>query len=287
MNLFHTLFQPMLIKEIDSPFDSKDYFFEIKYDGIRALIFASSNSFKILSRYQKDITFLFPELRKIQSLVNMPVIFDGEIVVFENGKSIFSKIQERISLKNEKKIYYSSQKEPTTFVAFDLLYEGKSLCDCPWIFRKNRLKRYPDTNYFIKSFGVDTYGIKLFQEIKKMGLEGIIAKKKNSIYETNTRTDSWLKIKNYQIGKFWILGYSKKKNGLSLLLGESKNHGYVSVGNVLVAFQNPIVEELMLSEKNEVNGIFYMKFYIKCQIKYLEKTSDGKLRHPIFLRKVN
>ena len=88
-DLFFKSFSPMLLSEISKPFTSKDYLYELKYDGIRALLFVSTDSFKIMSRNKQDITFLFPELKEIQKLVSDKVIFDGEIVSFKDGKPSF------------------------------------------------------------------------------------------------------------------------------------------------------------------------------------------------------
>ena len=85
-DLFSQSFSPMLLSEVSKPFTSKDYLYELKYDGIRALIFVSPKSFKIMSRNRRNITSLFPELREIQSLVSDKVIFDGEIVSFKDDK---------------------------------------------------------------------------------------------------------------------------------------------------------------------------------------------------------
>ena len=212
MSLFEERFEPMLLKEMKDAFDSKDYLFELKYDGIRALIYVSPSSFHIYNRHQKDITYLFPELKEIQKMVTKPVIFDGEIVAFQNGGPSFLKLQSRIHLKNSNKIKLAQETCPILFVAFDILYEGMNLTGFPLLKRKKILNRYQDTSIFMKSFTIDTFGIAFFEKVKKRKLEGIVCKRKDSLYEMNTRCDTWIKIKNIQREPFVVAGYSEKEN---------------------------------------------------------------------------
>ena len=94
---------PMLLKEQYEPFDSKDYIYELKFDGNRAVIFASPNKVVIQNRHKQDISYVYPELQKIKNLVTKDTIFDGEIVMFQDGAPSFSKLQERAHLKNKAK----------------------------------------------------------------------------------------------------------------------------------------------------------------------------------------
>ena len=99
MNIFQEKnIKPMLLEEQKEPFNSDKHYFEIKYDGIRALIYVSPKEFVIKSRNNKDITRKFPELKEIQKLVNFPTIFDGELVIFKNNIPDFSEILKRSHL---------------------------------------------------------------------------------------------------------------------------------------------------------------------------------------------
>lgn len=197
---------PMLLKEIEKPFDSKDYIFEVKFDGIRAIIFANKNKVTIQSRNKKDLTFLFPELQDLRELVNKNVIFDGEIIAFENNKHSFKKIQERIHLKNKNKTDALSKVNPVTFIAFDILYENKDLTTLPLLERKKYLNKYKDNDYFVKTKVINEKGKELFKSVKKLNLEGIVAKLKDGKYYINKRCDEFIKIKNIQRDEFIIGG---------------------------------------------------------------------------------
>lgn len=280
---------PMLLKQISEPFDSDKHFFEIKFDGIRAIIFASPKEVKIQSRNSKDITHLFPELQDIKNLVKKNVIFDGEIVIFDNGKSSFSKIQERMHLKNDLKIKSASVSNAACYVCFDILYENKDLTSFPLIKRKDILSKYLDTDYFIKTKMVERKGIKLFKEISKLGLEGIVAKLKMGKYYINKRCDEFIKIKNIQDGEYLIGGYEKKKNNiLSLAIGYYQGKDFLYAGKVSVRPKTK-AHEMVLKQKTASNAfkdfdedIVYIKPVIKIEVSYLEKTKNGHLRHPIY-----
>lgn len=280
---------PMLLKEIDKPFDSEDYIFELKFDGIRAVIFANKKSVKIQSRNQVDLTHLFPELQKISELVDKNVIFDGEIIAFENNKDSFSKIQERIHLKNKDKIEYAAIENPVTFIAFDILYENKNLTTLPLIKRKDYLNKYNENDYFVKSKVIDTYGKKLFKSIKKMNLEGIVAKLKNGKYYINKRCEEFIKIKNIKRDEFIIGGYKEMKNNiLSLAIGEYIDNKFHFVGKVSIGKKVSIYNKIknLKQTKNYFydfnEDIAFVKPTITCHIEYLERTKNNHLRHPIF-----
>ena len=294
-DLFFKSFSPMLLSEISKPFTSKDYLYELKYDGIRALLFVSTDSFKIMSRNKQDITFLFPELKEIQKLVSDKVIFDGEIVSFKDGKPSFLELQKRLHIKKISKIHDMALSCPIVFVCFDILYEKKSLLNKSLIERKKVLDKYKNTSFFFKT-SVFHDGIKLFQKVKKLGLEGIVAKKKDSFYEINERTSYWMKIKNLQREEFYILGYSYKESTpfVSLYLGEEKEKNFYFVGKVSVS-KKKILD--ILNKMNKRKKSCFQDFYdseviylppkYQCNIEFLERSPNGKLRHPVFLNLVN
>jgi len=280
-------FGMMLLKRKQTPFNSSDYLYEIKFDGIRALIFASSKEVSVISRNKKDITYLFPELQELKKYVKGNCIFDGEIVSFEEETPSFSKLQERLHLKNENNILLISKEEPIVFVAFDIIYKDKNLVDKPLIERKKILNKFKDTDFFIKSKVFDD-GIKLFKEIKKRDMEGIVAKLKNGLYHVDERTDDFIKIKNVQEGIFYVCGYILKESYVfTLILCEKKGNSFNFVGKVSVSKKEPIYKKLLECKKIESDyyeeeGAVFVSPTIKCNVEYLEKTKKGNLRHAVF-----
>ena len=288
MNLWKNRnFTPMLLKEIDKPFNSKKYYYELKYDGYRALIFVNKNEIYIQSRNKNDITFLYPELSNIKKIVNKNVIFDGEIVIFENNKPSINKISKRSKLKNKNIIKKESINNPVIFIAFDILYENKDLTNLPLIERKKILEKYQDTDFFIKSKVYLKNGIKLYNFVKKNNLEGIVIKDINGLYHINKRTSDFIKVKNIKSDNFFIAGYiNNNKYTSSLVLCEKYNNDYIYVGKVLISKKNNIYKKILNIKKCknylkiENNDITFIKPILSCKINYLERTKNGHLRHP-------
>jgi len=282
--------KPMLLKEVLKPFNQNDYLYELKYDGIRALIYLDKNEIIIKSRNNIVLNKKFPELLSIKKISNKKIIFDGEIISYHDRKISFSHLQKRIHLKNSLKIEELSIHEPVTFICFDILYENKDLTKLPLLKRKKILDSYADTNHFIKSKYYFFDGISLFNTIKKYNLEGIVAKNIHSTYLYNTRTDAWLKIKNYYHDTFGIYGYLENKNNMiSLILGEKINNVDYYVGKVLLNKKHELYDKIIntkVSKKNILKNYTNEKKVIlispvhKLEVYYLERTENNFLRHP-------
>ncbi len=272
--------KPMLLKEKSKIFQDKDFIYEIKFDGIRAFIYASKNIFKIVSRNGIDLTDNYPELKEIQrKVLNSKVIFDGEIIALdEKGFPSFSLLQKRMrSKKNIEEI-------PVFFVAFDLVYENRDLTKLPLVKRKNILRKYKDTKYFIKSKVYDD-GISLFQKVKKIGLEGVVCKRLTSKYCFNERSDDWIKVKNIKVDNFIVHGFLEKTNTYSLFLGEYKDKKLNYVGKVSVNKKHEIMGVLkkMKRSYNQFVNCLEEAIYVEpihyIRVRFLEKTKLGRLRH--------
>ena len=280
--------KPMLLKEIKEPFDSNDYLFELKFDGIRAIIYKNNNNIKIITRNGKDITDKFPELESIKNISKTKCIFDGEIIVEKDDRPSFDAVKERINIKDEIRINKLSDNYPATFIVFDILYEDKDLTDLPLIKRKEILNKFKNNDVFFKSKVIENEGKKLFEFVKQNKLEGIVAKKKYSIYEIGERSDNWLKIKNMQEEVFYICGYIEKENVLSVLLGYKKNNKYYYASKVILG-RNRSEYNTIKKEKTTKNYLedfkevfTFIKPNLRATIMYLEKTKNNHLRHPIF-----
>lgn len=276
--MFHNYnIRPMLLSEQNNVFQDNNYIYEIKFDGIRALIYVSNKEFKILSRNGNDLTSNFPELSKIKQKVGKnKIIFDGEIIATKNGLPDFSLLQKRSRVKivsNE-----LIEEIPVTFVAFDILYINKSLLNESLINRKMYLDKFEDNDYFVKS-KIYHNGIKLFKMIKKLNLEGVVAKKKNSNYSIGERTNYWIKIKNIKVDNFVIIGYQEKSKTYSLLLADNKNQKLNYVGKVSVNKNCSILKHLTKTKTDLKEKIVYVKPIKKIRVKYLNKTKSGYLRH--------
>lgn len=278
---------PMLLSEISKPFDDEDYIFELKFDGYRAIIHSGNNIFKIYSRNGRDLLKIYPELKNVKKILKKDVIIDGEIVTFENGHPSFSKLQNRSHLKSADEIKRASLESPVCFIAFDCLFSNGDLTDKPLMERKKELEKIPDSDEFIKSTYISRNGKKLFQKVKKLDLEGIIAKKKESKYSPNYRSKEWIKIKNLKKGSFLVLGFIQNKVNASLLLGDPKKKDPIPIGKVSIPLGHPffkIVRSLPKDpNKNIEKNITWVASLLKCRIEYLERTPNGSLRQPVFI----
>lgn len=291
---FGSFIPSMLLSEQAKPFDDDNYIFELKFDGIRANVHASSKGVRIFSRRGNEITDQYPELQSIKRLVSKNVIFDGEIVSFHNGKPSFSKLQKRNLSKNASKIARLAEEEPVVFVAFDCIYEAGTLCGKSLIDRKKVLAKYEDSDEFVKATYISSKGCRLFKKVVDMGLEGIVAKKKTSIYEPGIRTKEWIKIKNFIVEKFIIGGYVMNSEKVSLLLGEMREKGFYFVGKVSISKNCALYEKLKSFKKINKSPFAdytedkaeYLPLKFACEISYIERTQGNILRQPVFKREV-
>jgi len=280
--------KPMLLEEIDKPFIYKKYLYEIKFDGIRAIIYVSPKEIIIKSRRGHILNNTYPELLNIQKCAKKQCVFDGEIVLMKDNKPSFQKLQERALLKDKNKITYYKESYPVTFICFDILYENKNLTNISLIKRKEILSKYKDTDYFVKSKVVED-GTKLFEFIKEQNLEGIVAKLKTSKYQIGKRSNDWLKIKNIKEEDYIIGAYQEKEHIASLVLGTLINDQLHFISKVTIGKKKADYKLIKSCKKsknhfcdfNEENYIYVEPKYI-CTISYLEKTKEGHLRHPVF-----
>ena len=287
--MLNKIVKPMLLSESDTVLENDNYIYEIKFDGIRALIYVIDNNIKIFTRNGKNITNLFPELKVITSSVKKNSILDGEIVCLTNNKPDFFKVQKRIHLKNKDKIEISSKNNPALFICFDILYYEKDITNEPLYKRKDELSKINESDYLLKS-KVFKDGEKLFKSIKRLDLEGIVCKDKFSKYQVNTRSNSWIKVKNYKVESFFIGGYTDgEKDRFSIYLGEKSNGKLRYVGKVFVSKKDKLYEKL--KNRKSVNNPFlefkeninFVKPIQEVKIKYIERNNNNHLREAFYM----
>lgn len=203
------MIQPMLLDEIDYPFESNEHIAELKLDGIRGILDIGSKS-RLYSRHQNEISTRYPELIDSGIASMGPgTIVDGEIVVSDlnTGKPDFAACSRRFQSKPPK------QGTPgLTFVAFDI-HKGQDVTKLDLMSRKELLKEAVQENEKIKiSRYVEHSFIPYFELIKQQDLEGIVIKQKNSAYYTNSRPKKiWQRVVNYKRETCVILGFSNLK----------------------------------------------------------------------------
>jgi len=220
--------RPMLAKaSAQLPKQDQKYAFEFKWDGVRALAFWDERKVRLLSRSGRDISHEFPELQSLgQSLGKCSAILDGEIVALDaTGTPKFELLQARLGLSLE-----SAQRKATeisiTFMIFDLLHlNGTDLTVHPLTERRAALDDLNPTGPHWRTSPFRAGGGAGFLETSRnFKLEGVVAKRLDSVYESGKRTGAWLKIKNQRRAEFlicgWLPGAGRRQERIgSVLLG--------------------------------------------------------------------
>ncbi|MBC5806426.1 MAG: ATP-dependent DNA ligase [Candidatus Eremiobacter antarcticus] len=293
----------MLATLFDKPFDDDDWFFEIKWDGVRAIATVNKTGNPVISsRSGKDLLVQFPELATLRLAFSAhPVIVDGEIVAMdEDGKSSFQLLQQRLNRRAPDPRLMA--KVPVRFALFDLLYAKKTdLRERPLEERKALLQGLlrAVSPHVMLSKHIIGNGSKLYAFAKSHELEGIIAKERQAPY-VERRTKLWLKIKTHFEQEFVIGGWteprgSREKFG-ALLLGLYEDGvlryaGHVGTGfdrerlqNVMNAMAPLQTDRCPFEKKPKTNSpSHWLKPKLVAQIRFGEWTTDKILRQPVFL----
>jgi len=225
---------PMLIAEMKDLFDSPDYIFEIKWDGIRCVSYLGTET-DIRNKRNKLMAPIFPELQNLHEQVKVKCILDHELLVLRNGMPEFYEVQKRATMTNPFKIKLSSERYPASIIAYDILYyKDRDITMLPLIERKKYLQDVVIENNMISvSRYVENNGVMLFDLVKEKGLEGVVAKKKSSLYWQGKRSKDWIKFKVLDSDDCVICGYIiKEKSMTSLIIGQYNEDVLVYKGHV-------------------------------------------------------
>jgi bifunctional non-homologous end joining protein LigD len=306
LNYLHQEIAPMLSETKTQPPDNKDYVFELKWDGIRALIALEDGQLKIRTRNQNDVTLQFPELQIGEKAFRATNgLFDAEIVCLDpGGKPIFKRVINRLMSTGETAIQKLSKTNQVHCYVFDCLYlDGRSLINEPLLKRKEWLADVirPETPYRMSEHVED--GQSLFEAAKVHGLEGIMAKKRDSKYLPGKRSDCWIKVKVRQTCECVIIGYTKGKGDRGQTFGamhiaervDDKLHYRGKVGT---GFDDDTVKEIVAAlkkikviKKPDVIGKVldekistWLEPEAIAEISYSKLTPDNMFREPVFVR---
>ncbi len=299
-------FQPMLAEGGWEAFDDPKWRFEPKLDGVRTLIYVDTDSTRLVSRTGRDQTRQYPELASLHEVVHaVNAVLDGEIVALDDdGRTpSFERLQERINLQSDAEIKRARQRIPVACVAFDLLFcEGEELTSRPLVERRERLEAIvePDDRLSLALY-VDETGVQFTQVARGHGLEGVVAKRKNSRYHPRRRTPDWRKIKLTNTQDCVILGWTPGQGGRSktlgaLLVGAYEDRSLLWIGQVGTGFTERSLGALMerlapLARKTPpiddpelaaVRGARFVDLGLVCEVEYLQITKTNKLRAPSF-----
>ena len=291
----------MLAKTAKSSFSSNDWVFEVKWDGVRAIAYIN-DTLSIRSRNGHEIAGQFPELSVLSTLAPGTVL-DGEIVAMTRGKPDIQALLPRLQNKT---VRSGQEQNPVTYIVFDILEkEGKSLTELTFAVRRKILEEaVKEGSHVVLSRPVESRGEEYYQAAVAQGLEGIMAKRKDSRYDQGLRSEGWLKIKMQKTCDCVIAGYTIGK-GIrgssfgSLLLGLYDIGGtgtLVYIGKVGTGFSVRDQANLMetfsaletstpgLTGADQKDKVTWLKPELVCEVAYQEVTRDRKLRIPRFIR---
>lgn len=278
---------PMLCTLIKKPFNDEQFLYEVKWDGYRIMAFIKAGKVVLKSRGDQDYTSKYAAVAKALNDFSADAVIDGEVVVLDkNGNPDFSGLQNyRDGL-------------PVAFYVFDLLwYNGYDLKQLPLLERKAMLQSIVPEHDIIKVSESFEDGIALFEAVKQMGLEGIVAKKKDSTYTPGKKGNSWYKTKFSKRQEYVIGGWTESDNGRlfrSLLFGHYVNGKFTYVHHSGGGFTDKQMQELAsklkkleVEESPFVNKVDVKakKHWAKPQLvaefeKSTNTTGSGKIRHP-------
>lgn len=304
IDYLHGIIEPMLSEVALKPPKSADFIYEVKWDGIRAMISLEDGKIQIRTRNQRDVTAQFPELLAADKAFRATNgLFDAEIVCLTHGKPEFRKVINRLATTGETNIQKLSRSHPVHCYIFDCLYlDGRSLVNEPLLKRREWIRDAVKTEsaYRISEFVED--GASLFKAAQEHELEGIMAKNKNSKYLPGRRSDEWLKIKVRQTAECLIIGYTAGKGNRGETFGAlhiaEKVEGKLQYrGKVGSGFDDALMKEIFTELKkispakkavsNKVldeKSTTWITPQLWVEVSFSRITPDQMFREPVFVR---
>jgi bifunctional non-homologous end joining protein LigD len=298
-----TAIEPMKAQIADHPPRGDDWLFEVKWDGVRAIALIENESLHLQSRTGNRCERQYPELAVIPHQVAAETaVLDGEIAVLDaKGVSQFHLIQPRIMNADPNSVAHMARSTPVVYFAFDLLYlNGYDLRGVHLDERRKLLEQVVTPDPVLRVSTVfPGAGEELLEAARENGLEGLIAKRATSTYESK-RSAEWLKLKIVTQQEFAIGGFTEPQGDRShfgaLVLGVYDGRKLNWVGNVGTGFDQKtlaylasrlkplIVEKCPFAERPKPDrGMTWVKPELVAQVKFANWTQDNRLRAPVYL----
>jgi bifunctional non-homologous end joining protein LigD len=300
-----TSLQPMLATAGQLPTDGDGWAFEIKWDGVRTILFVEGGRVRAQSRNDLDVTSSFPELAEIGEFLGMTTcVLDGEVVALgEDGRPNFARLQRRMHVANQREARRRASVDPVSFVAFDVLYlHGHSLLASHYDERRAQLEslHLSGPSFTTTESFRDVSGRDILAATVANGLEGVVAKRRSSTYRPGRRTPDWIKIKSFRTQEVviggWTDGRGERHGELgALLLGVPDDEGLRYVGKVGTGFATRD-REALLSELRplvrrtspfvtplpaaETAAAHFVRPSLVGEVEFSEWTTARRLRQP-------
>ena len=300
---------PMLATLVDATHfgDENGWAFEMKWDGVRAIAYLAGGRVQLLSRKGRDDTGAYFEVaRELAKISLQTAILDGEVVVMDTaGRPNFGLLQHRINLTKPADIERAAKAYPAKLMLFDILeLNGQSLIKKSYQERRAILQDVvrPEPGSLIQVPPIFEGDLQAALATGRLlQLEGVVAKRRNSIYQPGRRTRTWLKIKLHRAQEVviggWRPGQGRRSGGVgSLLMGIPTEAGLHYVGRVGSGFNDRQLDEMhakleKLSRKTspfidvpreDARDAHWVKPSVVGEVSYGELTEPGRLRHPVW-----
>jgi bifunctional non-homologous end joining protein LigD len=297
--------EPMLAITADEPFDSPQFTYEAKWDGVRTLAFVDGGEVRLQTRNLLDCTKQYPEAHGVAEALTggYQAILDGEVVALdEKGVPSFQRLQPRMHLRDESAVSRLRRSVPVIYEVFDVLYlDGEDLTRQPLRERRRRLEAALQPMGAIRlSEGFPGSGVALFKAVQEQGLEGIVAKRLDAPYVSG-RSAAWVKVKAFKTMDCVIGGWTEGQGGRhstlgALIVGVYRDGKLMPVGHVGSGFDDRTLRDLLvtLNEHQSPESPFAVAPRVNqpatwcfpdlvCEVRYVELTRDGTLRSPTYL----
>ena len=309
-DLFPRPFKPMLAEQGRAPFDRAGWSFEVKWDGVRALAFVrregAAQEIVLYGRSLRRLNPQFPEV--VDALAGLDVasaVLDGEIFASDDeGRPSFHRLQQRLHLNAAAGERPAVGEVHVAYAVFDCLYlDGRDLRDRPFAERRAALEALALPAGLIKPDAIPERGTALFEAARRLGFEGIVAKKLASPYRPGARSADWVKVKIRRTLEAVVGGLTRGRGGRStsfgaLVLGQYDECGaLVHIGQTgggfsdadLAAFRRRLspleTKTPPFVKRPDIPGpITWVRPEVVVEVEYGEWTPDGLLRFPIFVR---
>lgn len=296
--------KPMLAVLGSLPPDDGSWSFELKWDGVRVIAAVAPDGVRLTGRSGADMTVAYPELAGLaDAMGGMRPVLDGEVVVFRpDGRPDFQALAPRMHVRSPERARALSATTPVTYVVFDLLeLAGTNTVELPYDRRRELLERLDPTGpHWQLSPAVAGSGADILEASRRLGLEGVVAKRRDSPYRPGRRSDEWLKIKNVRTQDVVIGGYTvgdgrRADTFGALLVGIPTTGGLAYAGSVGTGFDDRALDELagQLRSREQAESPFttpvdprhartarWVRPDLVGEVRFGHWTDDGRMRHP-------
>ena len=321
---------PMLATAGDLPSgtgaDKGQWAFEFKWDGIRVLLWIDGGRPRAETRNGNDVTVAFPELRELAGAVGSDqVVLDGELVALdEEGRPRFSRLQHRMHIASAREAAAAAAKYPASMIVFDVLHlNGRSLLDSSYDERRAVLEglKIAGPSWGVTPSFTDDAGADVMRSAVEIGMEGVVAKRRSSIYRPGVRSRDWIKAKHERTQEVvvggWSDGQGERKATFGALLlgipveggaaertGARRSGGAGSAGGALrLTYVGKVGTGFTEADRREVlskltpratspfagelpaavvRGAHWVRPDLVGEVRFTEWTPDGVLRHPVW-----